>query len=427
MPPIYFTNFEIFNKPVSFGKPGSPLQSDIGEVKQITLPWDQSVFSFGFAAINYTFPQKNKYAYKLENFDKDWNYVGTNRSATYTNLDPGQYVFRVKAANNDGVWNENGASVKITIMPPFWLTWWFKLALSMVVLGSVFGFYRIRMNIMQKQKILLQQKVNQQTIQLVHLNEEERKARLEAEQARTESEMARHETHNANEELKIKNKELEQFAYVASHDLQEPLRTTAGFADLLQQQYRGKIDEKADKYLSFISDATARMKVVIKDLLEFSRIGTKVEIERIDCNTLLKNMLEDIAAAIHEAKADIQYTELPVINGYATEIKLLFQNLVINAIKFRRKEVTPQIKISCQKKEGFWEFAISDNGIGIEKQYSEKVFDIFQRLHTQKEYEGSGIGLSHCKKIVELHKGKIWIESTAGVGSTFYFTIAEKI
>ena len=213
---------------------------------------------------------------------------------------------------------------------------------------------------------------------------------------------------------------------MASHDLQEPLRTTAGFVDLLQQQYHGKFDEKADKYLAFISDATARMKVLIQDLLDFSRLGAKLELSSIDCNVILKNMLADIMVAIQEAKADIQFTGLPVIDGYPTEIKLLFQNLVINAIKFRKKDTPPRIDISVKKINDYWQFAFRDNGIGIAEQNCEKIFDIFQRLHSRTAYEGSGIGLAHCKKIVELHKGKIWVESVAGEGSTFYFTIPDK-
>jgi signal transduction histidine kinase len=412
IPPIAFTGFELFNKTVIPGVKGSVLNQSILETNEIILSYDQSVFTFEFAALDYTFPEKNQYAYKLEGFDKDWNYVGNKRTATYTNLDPGSYTFKVRGSNNDGIWNNEGSSIKIIITPPYWKTWWFKIMAVLIIAGTATVFYRYRVNAINQQKINLQQQVQAQTRQLVISTMQEQKARRAAEQA--------------NMDLERKNKELQQFAYVASHDLQEPLRTTSGFVGLLQQQYQGKIDQKADKYLAFISDATTRMTVLIKDLLDFSRIGTNVEIKKIDCNKLLQNMLADIMAARLETKADIQYAELPVIYGYPTEIKLLFQNLVINAIKFRRKDVNPLIKISAQKKEDYWEFAVSDNGIGIEKKHSEKIFDIFQRLHTRKEYEGSGIGLSHCKKIVELHKGKIWLESVPGEGSIFYFTISQK-
>ncbi|MEP7106854.1 MAG: two-component regulator propeller domain-containing protein [Ferruginibacter sp.] len=426
VPPVFITDFQVFNKPVGIGG-NSPLKQSVSEAKEIILTYNQSVFTIEFAALNFTRPEQNMYAYKLEGFDHDWNYSGNKRTASYTNLNPGTYTFKVKGSNNDGVWNQTATAVIITITPPFWLTWWFKLALFLLTVGSVFGFYRFRINIIKKQKLLLEQKVNEQTIQLVHLNEEERLARLDAEQARAESELARLEAYGANEELQVKNKEMEQFVYVASHDLQEPLRTTSSFVELVQQQYKGKLDEKADKYLDYISDASDRMKVLIKDLLDFSRIGTNAELEKIDCNTILENVLADIRVLIKESKAGIQYTRLPVIYGYPTEIKQLFQNLVINAVKFRKKDTVPQIKIAVQETGRYWEFIISDNGIGIEKQHSERIFVIFQRLHTRKEYTGSGIGLSHCKKIVEMHKGKIWVESVSGEGSSFHFSIPQNI
>ena len=226
-----------------------------------------------------------------------------------------------------------------------------------------------------------------------------------------------------NKELELKNKELEQFAYVASHDLQEPLRTTSAFTELLLNQYHGRLDQKADQYLVFISQSIDRMKALIKDLLDYSRIGKKREWEKVDCNCVLNDVLADLDVAIKETQTIIQSGPLPVIKGYPTEIKQLFQNLVVNAIKFRKKDTAPEIKITAKDAEGNWEFWVSDNGIGIEAEHQERIFIIFQRLHTRNQYEGSGIGLAHCKKIVELHGGKLWVESKPGEGSTFYFTI----
>ena len=226
-----------------------------------------------------------------------------------------------------------------------------------------------------------------------------------------------------NRELNQKNKELEQFAYVASHDLQEPIRTTTSFVELLLQEYKGKLDERGNKYLSYIAQASDRMRVLINDLLEYSRIGKKRQLEKVDCNIMMHQVLADLGVAIKEAEAEITFDTLPVIEGFPTEIKQLFQNLIMNAIKFRAKKITPKIKITAQKNSDYWEFAIVDNGIGIAKEHNERIFVIFQRLHNRNEYNGSGIGLSHCRKIVELHKGKIWVESTPGSGSTFHFTI----
>ncbi|MEO5891685.1 MAG: PAS domain S-box protein [Ferruginibacter sp.] len=228
-----------------------------------------------------------------------------------------------------------------------------------------------------------------------------------------------------NKELKRKNTELEQFAYVASHDLQEPLRTTSGFVQLLKQQYHGKLDKRADQYLDFIADSSDRMRILINDLLDYSRIGGKNELENVDCNKIMQYVIADLYNAISESGAAIITGGLPVIMGYPTEIKQLFQNLVINAIKFSKKNEAPQINISAEKIGRHWDFSITDNGIGIDKIYSERIFIIFQRLHNRSEYPGSGIGLSHCKKIVELHHGKIWVESTPGEGSAFHFTIPE--
>ncbi|MEO6548960.1 MAG: two-component regulator propeller domain-containing protein [Ferruginibacter sp.] len=412
-PPLVFTDFQIFNKQVPIGTGGNSqdLAQSITATKELVLDYGQAVISFEFASLNYVFQNRKQYSYMLEGFDKDWNYIGVKHSATYTNLNPATYLFKVRALDNEGNWSKNMATIRLTITPPYWMTWWFRLAVLIGIIGAAIAYYSFRVRTIQAQKAMLQQQVYLQTSQLLLSTAEEHKSRKAAEQA--------------NRGLKAKNKELEQFVYVASHDLQEPLRTTAGFVDLLKQKYHGKLDEKADKYLNFISDATGRMRVLITDLLDFSRLGEKVELKRIDCNEMLRHMLADIMSAVQEAQAEIHYGDLPIIIGYPTEIKLLFQNLVINALKFRRKDITPLIKISASKIPGGWEFAVGDNGIGIEEKNTEKIFDIFQRLNTRTEYEGSGIGLSHCKKIVELHNGKIWVQSIPGEGSTFYFSLPQ--
>jgi light-regulated signal transduction histidine kinase (bacteriophytochrome) len=226
-------------------------------------------------------------------------------------------------------------------------------------------------------------------------------------------------------ELEIKNKELEQFAYVASHDLQEPLRTTSSFVELLRKQYHGKIDDNANRYIDYVVQASDRMKTLIKDLLDYSRIGREKQFEPVDCNVALTEVLADLAKVIKENKATIIANKLPVVNAFPTELKLLFQNLISNSIKFQKAGIAPKIEISTSKENGQWHFRFSDNGIGIDQQYQQRIFIIFQRLHNRSVYEGSGIGLAHCKKIVELHGGTIWVESEASKGSTFHFTIAD--
>jgi PAS domain S-box-containing protein len=226
-------------------------------------------------------------------------------------------------------------------------------------------------------------------------------------------------------ELESKNKELAQFAYVASHDLQEPLRTTSSFVELLRKQYAGKLDDNADRYIEYVIQASDRMKTLIKDLLDYSRIGREKKFEPVDCNVAFAEVMADLAKVIKENKAEITASILPVVNAFPTELKLLFQNLISNSIKFQKPGIAPQIEISTIKENGHWHFQFRDNGIGIEKQYQQRIFIIFQRLHNRSVYEGSGIGLAHCKKIVELHGGTIWVESETGNGSTFHFTLAE--
>lgn len=228
------------------------------------------------------------------------------------------------------------------------------------------------------------------------------------------------------EELKKTNSELEQFAYVASHDLREPLRTISNFASLFQSQYKGKIDQRADEYLTFILASTKRMETLIRDLLDYSRIGkTDLDKVEVDFNETLKEVVNDLSNAIDESHAEIHIGSLPVIKAYPSEIKSLFQNLITNAVKFQKKDRKPVIQITAEKKKKEWLFAVLDNGIGIEEKYYNKLFVLFQRLHSKEAYPGTGIGLVQCKKIVELHGGKIWVESVYGEGSTFYFTIPQ--
>lgn len=223
--------------------------------------------------------------------------------------------------------------------------------------------------------------------------------------------------------LEGKNFELEQFAYISSHDLQEPLSTVSSFAELLDQEYRGKLDNNADTYLQFILDSTSRMRNLIHGLLEYSILGKGRTAERVDCNEILKLVLEDLQGVISEKQGKVESELLPTLNAHPIEMKQLFENLISNALKYCREGVLPVINISSRKQNGTCEFKFKDNGIGIDEKFYEKIFVIFQRLHNNQDYEGTGIGLAHCRKIVELHNGRIWVESIPNKGSEFYFTI----
>ena len=225
------------------------------------------------------------------------------------------------------------------------------------------------------------------------------------------------------EELARSNEELEQFAYVSSHDLQEPLRMITSYLQLLQRKYQGNLDDKADKYIHFAVDGASRMQNLINDLLEFSRVTTRArEPETMDCEFILNQVLSNLKLVIKENNATISHGPLPEVMADSTQLAQVFQNLIINGIKFHGEEA-PKIHISAEKKANEWVFSVQDNGIGIDPQYSERIFEVFKRLHNREEYPGTGIGLAICKKIVERHGGRIWVESELGKGSTFYFTL----
>ncbi len=225
------------------------------------------------------------------------------------------------------------------------------------------------------------------------------------------------------EELKRSNTELEQFAYVASHDLQEPLRMVASFTQLLEKQYKDKLDETAAEYINFAVDGAKRMQNLIKDLLAYSRVTSHNEdFIEIDCEELIEEVIFNLEIIIKDNKAIITRDPLPIIRSDRLQMQQLFQNLIMNAIKYNDK--MPVIHISAQKDGEYWVFGVSDNGIGIDPEHYERIFQVFKRLHSKEEYNGTGIGLAICKRIVERHGGRIWIESELGNGSTFYFTIS---
>ncbi len=227
-------------------------------------------------------------------------------------------------------------------------------------------------------------------------------------------------------ELERSNQELQQFAYVVSHDLQEPLRTITSFIQLLERRYKGQLDKDADEFMEYIVDGSVRMRQMIQDLLQYSRVTTKGgEFKKTDVNSVLKQTLSNLKTVIDENDAEIIYGSLPEVTADDKQLQRVFQNLILNAIKFRKKEVNPKINISVRfdEKNNEFIFSVSDNGIGIEKKYFDRIFNIFQRLHTKDEYEGTGIGLAVVKRIIDRHGGRIWVESELNKGSTFYFTI----
>ncbi len=224
-------------------------------------------------------------------------------------------------------------------------------------------------------------------------------------------------------DLQLSNDQLQQFAYVASHDLQEPLRAVSTYVQILADRYGGRLDSQADEFIHYAVDGATRMQELIRDLLNYSRVQTKEqELTKTNCEGLVAHLIEDLRLSIANSMAVVTVDPLPVVLVDHSQLQQLFQNLLINALKFCGPE-PPQVHIAAQQKGQEWVFSIRDNGIGLDPRHAERIFIIFQRLHTRREYPGTGIGLAICKRIVERHGGRIWVESELGQGATFYFTL----
>jgi PAS domain S-box-containing protein len=240
----------------------------------------------------------------------------------------------------------------------------------------------------------------------------------------TDRKAAERRTAEYAERLAASNEDLERFAYVASHDLQEPLRSIVGFSQLLERRYRGQLDQDADEFIGFIIEGGQRMQALIQDLLAFSRVTTGARpFERVEMASVFDDVVAELDGPIREAGASVAREVLPAVTGDRTQVRQVLANLVGNAVKYRRAGVRPEVSVSARPVDGMVEFAVRDNGIGIEEQYFDRIFEMFRRLHTHDEVEGTGIGLAVVKRIVERHGGRVRVESTPGEGSTFFFTL----
>lgn len=426
LPSVYITDIKIFNQ--------SPIwEKDPTLLKEITLYPDQNYFTVEFSALNFSQSSDNQYAYKLEGFNDNWVYCGKQKSVSFSNLDGGTYTFRVKASNNDGLWNEEGTSLMITVIPILWKRLWFQMLLGLIMVSGSFFVYSLRIKHIERQKIMLEQEVDLRTEEI---RTQKQQIELLVEELTLQNDtlesLVQERTKTlkrSNLELKRSNQDLEQFAYIASHDLQEPLRTIGSFSQLFARRYKDKVDEKGKVYIEYMIDGVKRMSALIQSLLTYSRVGrSDMQFSKVDLKHLVKNKITDLSLKIQEKNAVVTTHNLPEeVICEKEQLGIVFYNLINNGLKFN-KHPQPKITIQLEKETTtHWTFSIADNGIGIDSTYKERVFEIFKRLHQRDEFEGNGIGLALCKRIILRHEGDIWFDSVLNQGTTFYFTVDKRI
>ncbi|MHA4806487.1 two-component regulator propeller domain-containing protein [Flavitalea flava] len=428
-PPLRITGFQVFNKDVPIAADStdpSPLKKSISETKEITLPYSSSVISFEFASLNYSSPEKKQYAFILEGFDKNWNYVESKRVATYTNLDPGHYIFAVRGLNYEGKWSPHGSSLRLTITPPFWLTWWFRLTIGLIIAGVCITAYRIRISHIKAQKKQLEDLVQERTKQLGQSIKDERIARLNEEKARQEAEQA--------------NRAKSVFLANMSHEIRTPMNGMIGMASLLEQT---PLTDEQRGYTGTIQTCGETLLTVINDILDFSKIESgrmELDEKEMDLRRCIKEVLDIFSAKAADAGLSL-YGQIDekvpaIIIADEGRLRQILINLVGNAIKFTHQggisvkafvEGHPQTEIHPLRDKQTIEigFEVRDTGIGIPPDKIDRLFKAFSQVDSSitRKYGGTGLGLVISEKLTELMGGRIDVKSEPGKGSLFSFTI----
>lgn len=445
-PNVFITGFKIFNnsiRPNEVFDGRVVLTTDITEAKEVVLKHDENFFSFEFIALDFTTPEKNKYAYQLEGFDQNWMVCDTKREASYTNLDPGEYVFRVKASNNDGVWNEKGTSFKLIILPPWWETWWFRAILALTFTVFIVVMYYLRVARFRKHEARLKKMVTQKTYELRQMNSmliqqaeelnltnnllEERQKQIEGQSVELSAQ--KDELMKMNNELHALNATKDKFFTIIAHDIKNPFSAITGFIALLEENYKVWTDEMKIEIIELINISAKNLYQLLENLLQWSRSqrGTiDFNPEKIE----LKSLINDVTGLMNgtaEAK-NIDFEVKLAENAVAVQadkqmVNAILRNLIGNGVKFTHNG--GKVQIITEAINDYVKIHVIDNGIGMSNQVKDNLFRIdtnFTMPGTNNEI-GTGLGLILVKEFVEKHGGTIDVESEPGQGSAFHFTL----
>ena len=444
IPPIAFTSFYLFNKKIEYGKSNQKkfkLDRPINEKEKIVLDYNQNFFRFKFAALSYSSPEDNQYSYKLKGFDKKWHTSEVStRTASYTGVPPGEYIFMVKAANSHGNWTKDPRQIKVIVKPPFWGTWWFRALTLLLVVGGIYTIIRLRVKAVKRQKLDLEKQVHQRTREIRKKNTllEQQKEEIE-----TQAEKLRKHRYYLEELVDKRTKELRQAkekaeesdklksAFLAniSHEVRTPMNAIIGFSSYLKDEQTTR--EEIKNYVDIIINSGNHLLHLINNIIDFSKIYTnqaRVVMSAVDLNNLFKELytLFNSRKTAHEKGHLKLNDDIPdkglIILSDETRLRQIMNNLIDNALKYTQEGF---IKFGYQEYEDEVLFYVQDSGIGITQENQQKIFDRFtQAANTEeKSYSGTGLGLSIVKGCVELLGGKIWLKSSPGQGSTFYFTV----
>jgi len=445
-PSVVITGLKIFNKAVKINEQINNrvlLDTDISETSELVLSYHENYFTFEFIALDYTAPEKNNYAYRMEGIDADWVQCGTKREANYTNLDPGEYKFRVKASNNDGVWNEEGALIRIVILPPWWETWWFRLIAGLVIISVLLYIYYSRVQYFKDQKLLLEKLVAKKTSELQQMNtmlvkqaEELNKTNSLLEERQEQIEEQSEELLAQKESLVTMNKELndlnatkDKFFSIIAHDIKNPFNAVLGFTELLMENFNEWDNERKLETIDLVHTSSKNLNQLLDNLLQWSRSQSgalkfkphKIELKEIFNDSIL--LFRETAEA-KNIQLDISTIEENLaVYADRNMLDTILRNLISNALKFTRPG--GKVHLISERNSEFAIIKVTDNGVGISAKVRERLFRIDKHnstYGTQNE-TGTGLGLILVKEFVTKHGGEIGVESIESKGSTFYFTI----